>query len=103
MAASVKASRVLTLWQRKVSVNFSDKLLVVPVRWPDPATINQRGDRDAADLRIGWRNSVSGNTPSALPRMTLTPSEAAELSKLVEGFVRSLEITDLAERIAKKA
>jgi hypothetical protein len=31
----------------------------------------------------------------------VTPSEAAELSKLVEGFVKSLEITDLAERIAK--
>jgi hypothetical protein len=31
----------------------------------------------------------------------ITPSEAAELAKLIEGYVKSMEATDLAERIAK--
>jgi Family of unknown function (DUF5681) len=31
----------------------------------------------------------------------VTPSEAAELAKLIEGFMKSLEATDLADRIAK--
>jgi hypothetical protein len=31
----------------------------------------------------------------------VTPSEAAELSKLIEGYLKSLEITDLADRITK--
>jgi hypothetical protein len=31
----------------------------------------------------------------------VTPSEAAELAKLIEGYVKSMEATDLAERIAK--
>ena len=33
----------------------------------------------------------------------ITPSEAAELSKLIDGFVKSLKVTELAERIAKLA
>jgi hypothetical protein len=31
----------------------------------------------------------------------LTPSEAAELSKLVEGFTRAIETTDLLDRIER--
>ena len=31
---------------------------------------------------------------------SLTPSEAAEISKLVEGFVRTVEVTELEARIA---
>ena len=31
----------------------------------------------------------------------LTPSEAAELSKLVEGFTRAIETTDLLDRIKR--
>ena len=31
----------------------------------------------------------------------VTPSEAAELSKLIDGYVKSLEVSDLAERITE--
>lgn len=44
---------------------------------------------------------ATGALIAAVANGDVTPSEAAELSKLVEGFVKSLEITDLAERIAK--
>ena len=44
---------------------------------------------------------ATGALIAAVGNGDVTPSEAAELSKLVEGYVKSLEITDLAERIAK--
>jgi Family of unknown function (DUF5681) len=38
---------------------------------------------------------------AAVANGDVTPSEAAELSKLVDGFVKALESTELADRIAK--
>jgi len=37
----------------------------------------------------------------AVARGDLTPSEAGELSKLVEGYVRAVEATDILDRLAK--
>src|SRR5215217_9236345 len=37
----------------------------------------------------------------AVARGDLTPSEASELSKLVEGYVRAVEATDILDRLAK--
>lgn len=45
--------------------------------------------------------TATGALVAAVANGDLTPSEAAELSKLLDGFVRSLEVTDLADRIAK--
>ena len=37
----------------------------------------------------------------AVSKGELTPSEASELSKLVESFTRVLEVTDLEERLSR--
>jgi hypothetical protein len=44
---------------------------------------------------------ATGALVAAVAAGEITPSEAAELSKLVEGFVKALEATDLAERIGR--
>ncbi len=45
--------------------------------------------------------TATGALVAAVANGDITPSEAAELSKLVEGFVKALEATDLAERIGR--
>jgi hypothetical protein len=69
---------------------------IVPVRRDRPVgfcfpPIKTAGDAVAA----------TGSLVAAVSSGDITPSEAAELSKLIEGFVKSLEVTELAERIAK--
>ena len=47
---------------------------------------------------MNWRpNNLKGRVGSG----DVTSSEAAELAKLIEGLVKSLESTELADRIAK--
>ena len=62
---------------------------IVPPRRDRPVNFNLPPIKTAADALI------------ATGALDITPSEAAELSKLVEGYVKSLEVTDLAERITK--
>jgi hypothetical protein len=45
--------------------------------------------------------TASAALAEAVAAGDLTPSEAAELSKLVEGFTRAIETTDLLDRIER--
>lgn len=44
---------------------------------------------------------VIGAIVGAVATGDLTPMEAAELSKLIESYVRTLEVTDLDERLTR--
>ena len=51
----------------------------------------------------GAADAVQANCSlvSAVGRGEITPSEASELSKLIEGYVKSIEIANLESRIAR--
>jgi hypothetical protein len=69
---------------------------IVPPRRDRPVGFSFPSIKTAADAL-----AATGALVAAVANGDITPSEAAELSKLVDGFVKSLEATDLAERIAK--
>ena len=69
---------------------------IVPPRKDRPVYFSLPPIKTAADAL-----TATGALVSAVANGDLTPTEAAELSKLVDGFVRSLEAIDLADRIAK--
>jgi hypothetical protein len=69
---------------------------IVPPRKDRPVNFSLPPIKTAADAM-----AATGALVAAVANGDLTPSEAAELSKLVDGFVRSLEAIDLADRIAK--
>jgi hypothetical protein len=69
---------------------------IVPPRRDRPVNFNLPPIKTAADAL-----TATGALVTAVAAGDITPSEAAELSKLVEGYVKSLEVTDLAERITK--
>ena len=69
---------------------------IMPPRKDRPINFGLPAIATAADAL-----KATGALIAAVGNGDVTPSEAAELSKLVEGFVKTLEITDLAERIAK--
>jgi hypothetical protein len=69
---------------------------IVPVRRERPVGFSFPPIKTAADAV-----AATGSLVAAVSSGDITPSEAAELSKLIEGFVKSLEVTELAERIAK--
>jgi hypothetical protein len=69
---------------------------IVPPRKDRPVSFSLPPIKTAADAL-----TATGALVAAVANGDLTPSEAVELSKLVEGFVKALEATDLAERIAR--
>jgi hypothetical protein len=66
-----------------------------PPRKDRPVSFNLPPIKTAADAL-----TATGALVAAVAAGDLTPSEAAELSKLIEAYVKSLEVTDLAARIA---
>ena len=68
---------------------------IVPPRKDRPVSFNLPPIKTAADALI-----ATGALVAAVAAGDITPSEAAELSKLIEAYVKSLEVTDLAARIA---
>jgi Family of unknown function (DUF5681) len=69
---------------------------IVPPRKDRPVGFTFPPIKTAADAL-----AATGALVAAVANGDITPSEAAELSKLLDGFVKSLEVTDLAERIAE--
>jgi hypothetical protein len=69
---------------------------IVPPRKDRPVSFELPPIKTAADAL-----TATGALVAAVANGDITPSEAAELSKLVEGFVKALEATDLAERIGR--
>jgi Family of unknown function (DUF5681) len=69
---------------------------IVPLRRDRPVNFTLPPIKTAADAL-----TAIGALVSAVAAGDITPSEAAELSKLIDGNVKSLEVTDLAERITK--
>ena len=69
---------------------------IVPPRKDRPVSFSLPPIKTAADAL-----TATGALVAAVAGGDITPSEAAELSKLVEGFVKALEATDLAERIGR--
>jgi hypothetical protein len=69
---------------------------IVPPRKDRPVSFSLPPIKTAADAL-----TATGALVAAVANGDITPSEAAELSKLVDGFVRALEATDLAERIGR--
>jgi hypothetical protein len=68
---------------------------IVPPRKDRPVNCNLPPIKTAADAL-----TATGALVAAVAAGDITPSEAAELSKLIEAYVKSLEVTDLAARIA---
>jgi hypothetical protein len=68
---------------------------IVPPRKDRPVSFNLPPIKTAADAL-----TATGALVAAVAAGDITPSEAAELSKLIEAYVKSLEVTDLAARIA---
>ncbi len=67
---------------------------LVPVRKDRPLSFKMPPINSAADAV-----SAVGALVAAVAAGEVTPSEAAELSKLIDGYMKSLEVSDLAERI----
>jgi hypothetical protein len=55
----------------------------------------------ASDHDRSRRPESNGCVDCAIASGEVTPSEATELSKLIEAYLKSLEVTDLADRITK--
>lgn len=68
---------------------------LVPIRKDRPLSLPVPPINSAADAV-----SAVSALVAAVAAGEVTPSEAAELSKLVESYIKSLEVRDLAERIA---
>jgi Family of unknown function (DUF5681) len=69
---------------------------IVPPRKDRPVNFNLPKIQTAADAL-----TAMGALVAAVAAGDITPSEASELSKLIDSYVKSLEITDIAERVAK--
>jgi hypothetical protein len=69
-----------------------DRLL--PPRKDRPVSFKLPSIKTAADAI-----AANGALVAAVAAGNITPSEAVELSKLIEAYVKSLEVGDLAERI----
>src|SRR3954468_373280 len=67
---------------------------IAPPRRDRPVTFALRPIETTADLP-----KASGALLEAVASGELTPSEAAELGKLVEAHVRAIEVTDIAARV----
>jgi hypothetical protein len=68
---------------------------ILPARRDRPTPFDLPPLSDAADARDAFAAIVRATAEGEL-----TPCEAVEISKLVEGFVRTLEVTELEARIA---
>jgi hypothetical protein len=69
---------------------------IVPPRKDRPINFSLPSIKTAADALAATASLVT-----AVASGDITPSEAAELSKLVDSFMKSFEVVDLAERIGK--
>lgn len=69
---------------------------LVPVRRDRPISFTLPAIETTADL-----TKATGALLSAVASGELTPSEAAELGKLVDAHVRAIEVTDLSERLSR--
>jgi len=69
---------------------------IVPPRKDRPIAFAFPEIKTAADAL-----TATGALVAAVAAGDITPSEAAELSRLIEGYTKVLEATDLADRIAK--
>jgi hypothetical protein len=69
---------------------------IVPPRKDRPVNFPLPKIETAADAL-----TATGALIAAVAAGDITPSEASELSKLIDSYVKSLEITDIAERVAR--
>jgi hypothetical protein len=69
---------------------------ITPARKDRPVLFELPPISAVADLPM-----ATGALLAAVASGELTPSEAAEFGKLIEAHVRAVEVTDLAERVAK--
>jgi hypothetical protein len=69
---------------------------ILPVRKDRPVTFALPAIETTADLV-----KATSSLLQAVAAGDLTPSEAAELGKLVDAHVRAIEITDIQERLAR--
>jgi hypothetical protein len=68
---------------------------LIPVRKDRPITFTLPEIETAADLTKATRALLDGVADGEI-----TPSEAAELSKLVDAHVKAIEVVDLATRLS---
>ena len=69
---------------------------IAPVRKDRPVTFSLPSIAGAADAA-----KASAALMAAVSAGEITPSEAAEIGRLLETYVRTLEITELEERLRK--
>jgi hypothetical protein len=69
---------------------------LIPVRQDRPITFSLPPTEKPADLTKATHALMQGVAEGAI-----TPSEAAELSKLVDAHVNAIKMADLAERLAR--
>jgi hypothetical protein len=69
---------------------------ILPARKDRPVTFELPAIDSAADAR-----AASAALLAAVSAGSLTPSEAAEVSKLIDAYLRAIEVTEILSRIEK--